>query len=158
MKFFRKSYLYNHNSDFSRSWIYALVASHRIFLPCLFSCLVYCYLYVILFYLCVLLRIAVRSRASEDQFGTWNREPKASCALDHFYLPNNVPINHCDMLRLIWWDLIGLPRLVYPTPCLPLNFWVVLLLLYLVLELILHYDHGPVVLLFYLLFMTRSLC
>jgi hypothetical protein len=30
-----------------------------------------------------------------------NLEPKASCALDHFSLPNNVPVNHCDMLRLI---------------------------------------------------------
>jgi hypothetical protein len=30
-----------------------------------------------------------------------NLESKASCALDHFSLPNNVPINHCDMLRLI---------------------------------------------------------
>jgi hypothetical protein len=36
------------------------------------------------------------------------------------------------------------PRLVYTTPCLPLNFWVVLLLLFLVLGLILHYDHVPV--------------
>jgi hypothetical protein len=26
---------------------------------------------------------------------------KASCALDHSSLPNNVPVNHCDMLRLI---------------------------------------------------------
>jgi hypothetical protein len=26
---------------------------------------------------------------------------KASYALDHFCLPNNVPVNHCDMLRLI---------------------------------------------------------
>jgi hypothetical protein len=30
-----------------------------------------------------------------------NLESKASCVLDHFSLPNNVPINHCDMLRLI---------------------------------------------------------
>jgi hypothetical protein len=30
-----------------------------------------------------------------------NIESKASCALDHFSLPNNVPVNHCDMLRLI---------------------------------------------------------
>jgi hypothetical protein len=30
-----------------------------------------------------------------------NLESKASCALDHSSLPNNVPINHCDMLRLI---------------------------------------------------------
>jgi hypothetical protein len=26
---------------------------------------------------------------------------KASCALDHSSLPNNVPANHCDMLKLI---------------------------------------------------------
>jgi hypothetical protein len=32
---------------------------------------------------------------------TGNLESKASCALDHFSLSNNVPINHCDMLRLI---------------------------------------------------------
>jgi hypothetical protein len=50
------------------------------------------------------------------------------------------------------------PSIVYPTPCLPLHLWVVLLLLYLVLGLILHYDHVPVILLFELLFMTRSLC
>jgi hypothetical protein len=30
-----------------------------------------------------------------------NLESKASCALDHFYLPNNVPVNHYDMLKLI---------------------------------------------------------
>jgi hypothetical protein len=52
------------------------------------------------------------------------------------------------MLRLIRWDLIGFPKLVYPTPCLPLNFCVVLLLVYLVLGLILHYDHVPVILMF----------
>jgi hypothetical protein len=98
--------------------------------------------------LCVLLRLAVRSRESEDQPGTWNLKSQASCALDHFSLPNNVVVNHYDMLRLIWWDLIGFPRLVYHTPCLPLNFWVALLLLYLVLGLILHYDHVPIILLF----------
>jgi hypothetical protein len=32
---------------------------------------------------------------------TWNLESKASYALDHFSLPNKVPVNHCDMLRLI---------------------------------------------------------
>jgi hypothetical protein len=26
---------------------------------------------------------------------------KASCALDHFYLPNNVPLNHYDLHMLI---------------------------------------------------------
>jgi hypothetical protein len=30
-----------------------------------------------------------------------NIESQASCALDHFSLPNNVPVNHCNMLRLI---------------------------------------------------------
>jgi hypothetical protein len=40
----------------------------------------------------VLLRIAVRSRESEDHPGTWNLESEASCALDHSFLPNNV---HC---------------------------------------------------------------
>jgi hypothetical protein len=33
---------------------------------------------------------------------------KASCALDHFYLPNNVPFNHYDLHRLI---LMGPNRL-----------------------------------------------
>jgi hypothetical protein len=49
----------------------------------------------------VLLRIAVRSWESEDHLGTRNLESKTSCALDHSFLPNNIPINHCDMLRLI---------------------------------------------------------
>jgi hypothetical protein len=30
-----------------------------------------------------------------------NLESKASCVLDHVSLPNNVLVNHCDMLRLI---------------------------------------------------------
>jgi hypothetical protein len=47
------------------------------------------------------LLLAVRSRESEEHPGTWNLEYKASCVLDHFSLPNNVPINHYDMLRLI---------------------------------------------------------
>jgi hypothetical protein len=52
-------------------------------------------------WLFVLLRVAARLQESEDQLGTWNLESKARCALDHFSLPNNVPVNHCDMLRLI---------------------------------------------------------
>jgi hypothetical protein len=59
---------------------------------------------------------------------------KASCVLDHSSLPNNVPVNHCDMLRLIFRDLIGFPSIVYPTPCKQMNYWVDMLLLYLVLE------------------------
>jgi hypothetical protein len=42
--------------------------------------------------LSVLLRMAVRSRESEDHPGTWNLESQASCALDNSFLPNNV---HC---------------------------------------------------------------
>jgi hypothetical protein len=49
----------------------------------------------------------------------------ASCALDHSSLHNNVHVNHCDMVRLTSWDLIGYPSLVYSIPCLPLNYWVV---------------------------------
>jgi hypothetical protein len=49
----------------------------------------------------VLLRLVVRSRESEDHPGTCNLESQASCALDHSSLPNNVHVNHCDMLRLI---------------------------------------------------------
>jgi hypothetical protein len=49
----------------------------------------------------VLLRIVVRSREPGDHPGTWNLESQESCALDHSSLPNNVPINHCDLLRLI---------------------------------------------------------
>jgi hypothetical protein len=30
-----------------------------------------------------------------------NLESKASCALDHSFLPNNVPVSQCDMLGLI---------------------------------------------------------
>jgi hypothetical protein len=47
----------------------------------------------------VLLRLAVRSRGSEDHLGTWNLKSQASCALDHFYLPNNVLYNHLSMNR-----------------------------------------------------------
>jgi hypothetical protein len=56
----------------------------------------------------VLLRLAMRSRESEEQVGTWNLKSQASCALDHFFLPNHVLINHNDLHRLI---LIGPNRL-----------------------------------------------
>jgi hypothetical protein len=49
----------------------------------------------------VLLRIAVRSRESEDHPGTWNLKSQASCALDHFFLPTHVLINQNDLHRLI---------------------------------------------------------
>jgi hypothetical protein len=46
----------------------------------------------------VLLRLAVRSRESKEQVGTWNLKSQASCALDHF-LPNNVLYYHLSMHR-----------------------------------------------------------
>jgi predicted secreted protein len=49
----------------------------------------------------VLLRLAVRSRESEDHPGTWNLKSQASCTLDHFFLPTDVLINHNDLHRLI---------------------------------------------------------
>jgi hypothetical protein len=56
----------------------------------------------------VLLQIVVRSRESEDHPGTWNLDSQASCALDHFFLPSHVLINHNDLHRLI---LMGPNRL-----------------------------------------------
>jgi hypothetical protein len=58
--------------------------------------------------LLVLLRLAVRSRESKDHPGTWNLKSQASCALDHFFLPSHVLINHNDLHRLI---LMGPNRL-----------------------------------------------
>jgi hypothetical protein len=52
------------------------------------------------------------------------RKYKPSCALDHSSLPNNVHVNHYDMLRLIWWNLIGYHSFDYPTPCKQMNYWV----------------------------------
>jgi hypothetical protein len=50
---------------------------------------------------------------------------KASCALDHFYLPNNVPANHYDMNRLILMGPNRSPQFGYLYTFLPLNFWIV---------------------------------
>jgi hypothetical protein len=46
--------------------------------------------------------------SSEEQVGTWNLKSQASCALDHFFLPRHVLINHNDLHRLI---LMGPNRL-----------------------------------------------
>jgi hypothetical protein len=56
----------------------------NLYIPCLF----------------VLLRLEVRSRESEDHPSTWNLKSQTSCALDHFYLPNNVLYNHFIMHKL----------------------------------------------------------
>jgi hypothetical protein len=53
------------------------------------------------------------------------------------------------MLRLILRDLIGYPSFVHPTPCKQMNYWVGLVLLYLVLGLMLYlnYDHATLLML-----------
>ena len=56
----------------------------------------------------VLLRLERGHVSSEEQVGTWNLESQASCALDHFFLPTHVLINHDDLHRLI---LMGPNRL-----------------------------------------------
>jgi hypothetical protein len=50
-------------------------------------------------YLFVLLRLARGYVSLGEQVGTWNLKSQASCALDHFYLPNNVLYNHLFMHR-----------------------------------------------------------
>jgi hypothetical protein len=92
--------------------------------------------YTLFAWLFVLLWVAARSRETRRSawWGTWILKSQASCALDQSSLLNNVPINHGDMLKLIWWNLIGLPSFVYPTPCKQVNYWVDLILIYLVFE------------------------
>jgi hypothetical protein len=48
-------------------------------------------------YLFVLLRLARGYESPEKQVGTWNLKSQASCALDHFFLPTHVLINHNDL-------------------------------------------------------------
>jgi hypothetical protein len=55
-----------------------------------------------------MLRLARGYEPPEEQVGTWNLKPQASCALDHFFLPSHVLINHNDLYRLI---LMGPNRL-----------------------------------------------
>jgi hypothetical protein len=59
-------------------------------------------------WLFVLLRLARGHESSEEQVGTWNLKCQASCALDHFFLPSHVLINHNDLHSLI---LMGPNRL-----------------------------------------------
>jgi hypothetical protein len=56
----------------------------------------------------VLLRLARGHVSSEKQVGTWILKCQASYALDHFFLPTHVLINHNDLHRLI---LMGPNRL-----------------------------------------------
>jgi hypothetical protein len=56
----------------------------------------------------VLLRLARGYKSPEDHPGIWNLKSQASCALDHFFLPTHVLINHNDLHKLI---LMGSNRL-----------------------------------------------
>jgi hypothetical protein len=56
----------------------------------------------------VLLLLVRGYEPPEEQVGTWNLKSQASCALDHFFLPTHVLINHNDLHRLI---LMGPNRL-----------------------------------------------
>jgi hypothetical protein len=51
---------------------------------------------------------SARLRVTEEQVGTWYLKSQASCALDHFFLPSHVLINHNDLHMLI---LMGPNRL-----------------------------------------------
>jgi hypothetical protein len=67
------------------------------------------------------------------------------------------------MLRLKLMGPNRLPNFAYPTPCKQINYWVVLLMLYLVsgLMIFIIHDHVPLwcIIVGYLsLFMIRSLC
>jgi hypothetical protein len=52
-------------------------------------------------FVCIAMTSSKVMRHLKSKLVPRNLESKASCALDHFSLPNNVPINHYDMLRLI---------------------------------------------------------
>jgi hypothetical protein len=63
----------------------------------------------------------VRSRVTWRASWSWNLKSQASCALDHFYLPNNVLYYHLFVHRLKFDGPIGHPSLFILLPCLPLN-------------------------------------
>jgi hypothetical protein len=87
---------------------------------------------------------------SEDQIGEIpGVAPKRQVVPDHSSLPNNVPVNRGDMLRLISWDLIGYPSFVPHT--LHTNELLGRLVIALPgfgINVILNYDHVPLLLLF----------
>jgi hypothetical protein len=63
---------------------------------------------ILCFIACCFVWLARGYKSSEDHPGTWNLKSQASCALDHFFLPTHVLINHNDLHRLI---LMGPNRL-----------------------------------------------
>jgi hypothetical protein len=61
----------------------------------------------------VLLRLARGHESPEEQVSTWNLKSQASCALDHFFLPSYVLINHNNLHRLILMGPNRLPQFDY---------------------------------------------
>jgi hypothetical protein len=59
--------------------------------------------------------------------------------------------NHCGIVRLNLMRPNRLSSFVSPTPCIRINYWVVLLLLYMILGLMLYinYDHALLLLSMY---------
>jgi hypothetical protein len=58
----------------------------------------------------VLLRLARGFKDLKNHPGTWNLKSQASFALDHFFLPSHVLINHNDLHRLILMGSNRLPQ------------------------------------------------
>jgi hypothetical protein len=63
-------------------------------------------IYIIFLVVCIATSIGEVTRNMKPNFWAASglkgyRKYNVSCALDHSSLPNNVHVNHCDMLRLI---------------------------------------------------------
>jgi hypothetical protein len=136
IKIFWKSYLLNRNSDFSDSRTYDLIIACRIF----YTICSHVWCTVILWTSCLFVCFATSSsevtrnlKINLEKYLGISRLKQVVPLITFLYL-RMFPINHRDMLRLIWWDPIGFLSIIYPTPCKQKNYWVDLLLLYLVLE------------------------
>jgi hypothetical protein len=102
----------------------------------------------------------VRSRESEDRPGTWNLKSQTSCALDHFFLPSHVLINHNDKHMLILMGPNRLPYFDYLYTLFTTEFLgSTCYCFYVVLGIEIHIIHDyTFIISCYLLFMLRLLC
>jgi hypothetical protein len=62
-------------------------------------------------YLFVLLRLVRGHEPSKEQVVPGTSSPRQLCALDHFFLPSHVLINHNDLQRLILMGSNRLPNM-----------------------------------------------